>query len=734
MRRFLKAAGAYLFRDWYRKLSALFVAVLLWQWFNLLEHYWWDQTFDIVHGLLLFGTAIELIVPGPRWVRGVLHGVLLLSLNIVYSGLQWVPIPREREYWDDWFRFVFAPLDPFVWISLGVLVLYLFAAYWSRTRMQVLVIIGLCLISLTIADSFTPIYLWDEIAWTVFVALAWLIAEHFARFQAKHPESWNDLVEYPAVLVVPTVLILAAVMASGVFVPNIRPLIKDPYTIWKESQGQTVPAFLGEKGADTQPAAKRDARSGYGRDDRRLGGGFTFDYSEVMTVSSSRKSYWRGETKSVYTGSGWVEGPEKRNQGAISGLGLGQELPEGYDTGAAEKQEITQSFSMIRKDQFPVLFGASAMKKVTALGKEGVGFPTAAAWLPEAGELRWPKDAGQSKYPASYTVVSEVVVLDEAKMAQVKAGDVPADSPYLELPAGLPRRVRDLAADITAAAPSPYEKAKAIETYLKSTFPYTNEPDLTRKTSRDFVDSFLFEIKEGYCDYYSTAMAVLSRAIGLPARWVKGYAPGFMPVDLTPMGVPDAAIDPNMGGIFTVRNADAHSWVEIYFEGYGWVPFEPTAGFAYPYAEATAEVEPTPELPDIDPAATTETESAGYQIPWGWVAGIAAALAVAAAVWRRSALLGLWNKWQVRSLTGNQRIIWETEKLIRACRRKGLERSPSETLRESVARWAERRRSLGGDLGEVLTLFERAKYSAAQVSEAEAERAAERIKSIRERL
>jgi transglutaminase-like putative cysteine protease len=727
----LQLPARLLLKDWYTKLAHLFVAILLWQWFDVLENYWWTETFAMVHGMLIAGVLIEVLIPGPRWIRLTLQAIVLITLNVTYSGFVWFAIPMEREYWDDWFVVSFTQLDPFIWISLGVLVLFLLAGYWSRSRLHVIMIIAACLISLSVADSFTPIYLWDEIAWTVFVGLIWLVAEHFERFQTKHPESWSDLLEYPVPLILPTVLILAVLMASGLFVPNIGPIVKDPYTIWKEARGENIPAFLGDKGASPVPGSSGDSRSGYGRQDEELGGGFTFDYSEVMTVSTSRRSYWRGESKSVYTGSGWVDGQIDRADG-ISGLELGQPFPSSGAGPAAEKQEVTQTFSMIRKEQFPVLFAAPTVKTIMSIGADAA-LPTAVAWLPESGELRWPGRRA-TQYPSVYTVVSDVTVLDEAKLRQEASGGEQTDSAYLQLPDNLPNRVMDLAESLTANAETPYDKAKAIETYLKEKFPYTNEPDLSKKKSSDFVDSFLFEIKEGYCDYFSSAMAVLSRSAGLPARWVKGYAPGSLPVEFL-QGMPQQAVNPEMGGTYTVRNADAHSWVEIYFEGSGWIAFEPTAGFAYPYAAPQNTPDIPAEEPDTGtPAEVTKDQSQPAAIGAGWYAGGLALIAAFVLYWKRRDIPELWRRWRLRSLSGNQRIVWETEKLIKFAGKNGLERSEHETLRESMVKWSAKRRSLQSDFGEVLTVFERAKYSAAEATHEEAERIAEKIKAIREKL
>ncbi len=133
-------------------------------------------------------------------------------------------------------------------------------------------------------------------------------------------------------------------------------------------------------------------------------------------------------------------------------------------------------------------------------------------------------------------------------------------SRYLQLPENISARVLGLARDLTATAITPYDQARAIETYLQQ-IPYTL--DLPAPPgNKELSDYFLFQLKEGYCDYYATAMVVLARAAGLPARLATGYATGA---------------DSTGSGVYTVTEANAHSWPEIYFPGSGWVAFEPTA-------------------------------------------------------------------------------------------------------------------------------------------------------------
>jgi hypothetical protein len=169
--------------------------------------------------------------------------------------------------------------------------------------------------------------------------------------------------------------------------------------------------------------------------------------------------------------------------------------------------------------------------------------------------------------PSQYTVTSRLSVPDEdalrgASGVYTSSGrtlgiDV---TPYLQLPDALPQRVRDLAARITKGADTPYDKAVGIEAFLRT---YTYTLDLPPfPEGRDLVDYFLFDAPGGYCDYYASAMVVMLRMVGVPARFASGYTRGTYNYNL---------------GEYHVIGKDAHSWPEVYFMGMGWVEFEPTA-------------------------------------------------------------------------------------------------------------------------------------------------------------
>lgn len=186
---------------------------------------------------------------------------------------------------------------------------------------------------------------------------------------------------------------------------------------------------------------------------------------------------------------------------------------------------------------------------------------------------------------------------------------------YLQLPESTPERVRVLARDLTATQPTPYDRAAAIERYLRE-FPYTL--DVPKPPARgDIADYFLFELRKGYCDYYATAMVVLARAAGLPARMVVGYANGRY----------DMA-----NARYIVTEADGHAWAEVYFPTYGWIEFEPTSGIAPISRPREAEedliwpeIDREPLAPLVPPA---EAALFAHVLLWQWIVAGVVAIAV----------------------------------------------------------------------------------------------------------
>lgn len=168
------------------------------------------------------------------------------------------------------------------------------------------------------------------------------------------------------------------------------------------------------------------------------------------------------------------------------------------------------------------------------------------------------------------TMVKESMyqILDTPNFAQeMEARKADITSRYLQLPEELPERVRELSWELTRDKKSDYDKVTALQEYLKS-IPY--KTDIVKASSdKDAVDAFLFERREGYCTYFASALAVMSRCVGIPSRYVEG---------VSIKGNQEA------GSTIKVKATATHAWTEVYLEGYGWTLMEATSR----YDEGTA--------------------------------------------------------------------------------------------------------------------------------------------------
>ena len=265
------------------------------------------------------------------------------------------------------------------------------------------------------------------------------------------------------------------------------------------------------------------------------------------------RHYWRSNTFDMYTGPGWVSSQAESIK-YTPGQAL-YEVPPGY-------RLLTQNFNIQNGEAGSVFWTGNLYRSDTAFE---------AAWRTPPGQnypqavdpFRGADLLGALNASPSYQVESLIPLVSVGKL-RAAGRDYPdfIQQRYTALPSNVPERVYTLARDLTSAAATPYDEAKALETYLRKNYPYSL--DVPMPPSRDDVaDYFLFNLKTGYCDYYATAMAVMARSVGLPARLVMGYANGTYNYSTAE---------------YIVTAADAHSWVEIYFPGTGWVEFEPTAG------------------------------------------------------------------------------------------------------------------------------------------------------------
>jgi hypothetical protein len=264
------------------------------------------------------------------------------------------------------------------------------------------------------------------------------------------------------------------------------------------------------------------------------------------------------------------------------------------------------------------------MVTIDALSSEWLPAPLSATSVENlTGRWRWNPSTqtikGQftSTENQSYLVRSEMPVLSPATLAAASGNPAAVDPVFTKLPADVPALVKDTALKVAGSEPNAFAKALAIQDYLRSSaFSYNlNTPAAEGYDGSGMavLESFLTE-KSGYCVHFSAAMAVMAREVGLASRIAVGYAPGTRTTQVGELNG-----QPLRG--YQANGQDAHAWPEIYFEGLGWVPFEPTPsrGFIPDYAQEESSADPTAGATDapIDgatastaPTATASTAAA----------------------------------------------------------------------------------------------------------------------------
>ncbi len=170
---------------------------------------------------------------------------------------------------------------------------------------------------------------------------------------------------------------------------------------------------------------------------------------------------------------------------------------------------------------------------------------------------------------------------------------------HLHVSESVTPRTRRLAEQLAAGKTGPFEVAEAIEAHLRGINYNLEVPPPPPET--DVADFFLFDLQEGYCDYYTTAFAVLARLNGIPTRFATGYIGGYWELET---------------GEWTITEAEAHSWPEVYLYGVGWLPFEPTAG--RPSLQRQNAVQLATDRSRSKQPATDEETAPAQEWNWSW--------------------------------------------------------------------------------------------------------------------
>jgi transglutaminase-like putative cysteine protease len=310
----------------------------------------------------------------------------------------------------------------------------------------------------------------------------------------------------------------------------------------------------------------------------------------VMYVRSPSRSYWRSHSYDFYDGVIWSQSDKTVTQIENAGIyfelyaPLGSPLsqvPRGTTQSDGSRywqrdgqarhieeifnlkekiplgeswrgdQQVVQTFNIVR-DQPNLVFAAYRPVEIFIVSESISLDSSDGIRLPE------PLKAG-----LTYSVISYRPDFDPDTLRRIPMAypDHIAQR-YLQLPNNISNRVKNLAKTLTEPHDNAFDKVKALNDHLL-TYPYNFFPP-PHPPGAEVVDNFLFVDRQGFCEQYVTALVVMARSLGIPARMTTGYGSGnYNPIT----------------GYYEVRFSDAHSWVEVYFPRHGWVPFDPTPGW-----------------------------------------------------------------------------------------------------------------------------------------------------------
>ncbi|HUP86710.1 MAG TPA: transglutaminaseTgpA domain-containing protein [Acidimicrobiales bacterium] len=290
------------------------------------------------------------------------------------------------------------------------------------------------------------------------------------------------------------------------------------------------------------------------------------DGTLVMRVKASRPDFWRGQSFDLWDGRTWTQSDDRptptRGDAPLQLQGAPEDRAAGiFDAGTDFVQTV-----FVEQAGPNLIFAAYAPDRVY--------FSDRTLFELSDGTVR---TAVQLPRGAVYTVVSRRTpvtadLLRESDGLPVTLGPA-LQARYTQLPVDVPGRVTDLAASVTDGAPTTLDKVRALEQWMADNTRYTL--DIPRLApGADAVEQYLFVDKQGFCEQIGTALVVMLRSLGIPARLAVGFTPG----ERNPFT-----------GLWEVRARDAHAWAEVWFPGIGWQSFDPTASVPFagdPYSSA----------------------------------------------------------------------------------------------------------------------------------------------------
>lgn len=631
---------------------------------SILEVKWWVS-------MLLKGLGLVFIVNSLFFAESVLSE---LWFNQVFTEIGFNINALFSQQWYD--------LTPMFRSVLFLLLIWLMSYllhYWFIVMKRIFFFVLLTFSYLTILDTFTVYDADMAIIRTFILSFIALGMTNFFKEVDREDIRFSWL-KNSAVWAVPVIAVVLFATLVGYAAPKFDSQWPDPVPFIKSTAENAGSFDSGGEGVQ---------KVGYGDNDSRLGGSFVQDYTPVFQVKAKEENYWRVETKDVYTGKGWKKSAEA-------------------DFELQQNNEISlQTFSTnVETEEFIATLefqGNNEMSKlVYPYGISQVDTPVSDAQLlldNQFGEIRTER-GGNDSHLSSYSITYDQPSFAIDKLRKASTGDPEQlNERYTQLPDSLPDRVEELAAEIIAEDDNRFDKAKSIESYFnRNGFKYQISNVPVPGEGEDYVDQFLFDSMVGYCDNYSTSMAVMLRTLDIPVRWVKGFTSG----EEIEQG--DSTKDYN---VYEVTNANAHSWVEVYFPGSGWVPFEPTQGFSNftdfhvnsddseedntSAAPETDKEEPEKQPEEMEPETSAESDSSSaksFDVNWWYVLIGFAALAFVIFIlyitrfrWR-----AVYYYMRFKNSNDGETFQAAYHYLLSVLAHKGLPRQTDQTLREYAKR------------------------------------------------
>jgi transglutaminase-like putative cysteine protease len=570
---------------------------LLWEWLRPVEqltntgNLWVFLGFVILALLLAYLKVPTLL----KWTLKIVY-ILYQTQFIYYDGailkLSWLGsfftdvIRNLGLVWNGDFMALSDPFRTLLFFILLWIMVYLIH-YWLLKTRRILVFFFMTIVYITVLDTFTPYEGDIALVRSVIVGFSIMGILTFYRLVEKENIRMKDLPT--SKWMVPLTVLIAGSAIVGYVAPKSEPIWPDP-----------VPAFLmGENGNGGSGAR----RAGYGSDDSNLGGPFVGDNTVVFRAEVEQRHYWKVETKDLYTGKGWnVLVPDSFNEESF--LDFSEDSPIPIKSFLTEDSEETKSSTVYNEFDYGHIQYPHGVVKVET---EDLYIYRLSPLTEKISSFKDFEAEAPSSYTVQYKVPSfQVEALQNGKPSEDEYFMNYILNNYTQLPENLPTSVRDLALEITEGKENWFDKVEAVENYFQSNgFVYDQVNVAVPEEGEDYVAQFLFDTKRGYCDNFSTSMAVLLRTLDIPTRWVKGYTSGDY------IRVLDSG-----NRMYEVTNNHAHSWVEVYFPEVGWVPFEPTKGFSnniafrsetntvtsVDFEEVQETIAPTPERPEVQEA------------------------------------------------------------------------------------------------------------------------------------